>query len=206
MPQRIINMDTLPSMILTQEDRRTLKRIKFDDEWERMNWYVHLCQKPLKEMTHGEISTLQEEIKAIERFLFGHTNPTIFSIRQISRLQKKIQKYLQDLINKGQTMFVGFKMNLWIVHGPVAHQKMQERNPTTTNSQPPFDLFSWLKPLSGEEGIIFEMGHLLRRFGASIIRCPHCSKIFLQLRKNADYCSRECQSRAYMRNKRAESK
>jgi len=211
MAQRAVNLDSLPLQIQDPADERTLARIKFWDEWERMKWFVELAQKPLKEMTQGEITTIQEEIRAMVRTLFHETTPPLFDKRKIIRLQGTLLKHLQELIMTGQTMFHNISMRLWIVHLPQAinHSKRvreQHNRSGPDFSPPPRDLASWLTPSSGEKGLISEMGQLLRKYGASIRRCPRCTKIYLQLRTTAGYCSRECQSRAITKKKRDEKK
>ena len=213
MAQRIIKIDSPMGVAKKRsqtvpfgppEDERTLKRINFDDLWNRMNWFVQLAQKPLKEMTEGEISMLQEEITAVQGSLFRYNNPPTFTRQQISRLQKKMLKYLEELIDKGQVVFRGLEVTLWVVTNRVNFYK----NPEVGDEKPPFYLFSWLTPSTGEKGLLYELGQLLRTFGASVRRCPRldCHKIFLQFRKNAKYCSRDCQSRDYMRIKRTGGK
>jgi hypothetical protein len=50
---------------------------------------------------------------------------------------------------------------------------------------------------------IHEFAKLLEKYGSLLSKCPHCSRIFLQLRKNAMYCDRKCQRVAVMRKIRA---
>ena len=212
MAQRVVNLDSLPFQAQDPADERTLARIKFWDEWERMKWFVELAQKPLKEMTQGEITTIQEEIRAIERKLFRKNNPPPpFDKRKIMRLQGKLLEHLQGLIKTGQTMIKNISLDLWIVHVPKAMNHMKRvteklNRSVPDSSPPPSDVLFWLIPSSGEKGLIFVMGQLLENYVSSIRQCPRCSKIFLQLRKTADYCSRECQSQAYASRKRAERK
>lgn len=169
---------------------RPLERIKFHDEWELMNWYVLMAQKQLNKMSKGEILLLQEEFMALEYKQSLVVNPHPLGVLEIEQIQKTILKHLQDLAD-GQGILIGeFRMTIWF------NGKIRGRLP---------DPISW-HWLHGDNQFIYHFGLLLEKWSASIRRCPHCSKIFLQLRRNAIYCGRECQSRAFMKKKRAEEK
>ena len=73
-----VKIDTIFRRPINTEDERILQRINFNDEWELMKWYVQVAQKPLQEMSKGDIVSLQEEIKALERTLFHEINPPYF--------------------------------------------------------------------------------------------------------------------------------
>jgi hypothetical protein len=60
--------------------------------------------------------------------------------------------------------------------------------------------------VNGEEHecprLVFYFKELLWKYCDRITPCPHCHFAFILFRKNAVYCSRECQSVAYMRKVR----
>jgi hypothetical protein len=62
------------------------------------------------------------------------------------------------------------------------------------------------KGLLGSRFLTYHFAKLLTRFPDAIHSCPHCNKLFLRFRRNAIYCSRECQSVSVMRKLRGVKK
>ena len=181
------------------EDVRPLERMHFFDMWERMNWFIQVAQKPVDELSQGEILSLQEEIRAAERVLFHNVKPTFFTIEKIKDLQAKILEHIERLSDEGSCLLGPFKVSIWVARFRFIAEK---RGISSSSANTPLDLVTWYQTVGGQDGLIYEMGRLLSEFGDSFRRCPHCSKIFLQLRKNAVHCGRKCQSIAVMREKR----
>jgi hypothetical protein len=60
----------------------------------------------------------------------------------------------------------------------------------------------WPKEFELRCGQLLATFHAGRYLGEAIRRCPHCTKVFLQLRKNATYCGPACYSVVGMRKLR----
>ena len=57
-----------------------------------------------------------------------------------------------------------------------------------------------------EQFLMVHLMKLLGKLGGMIRRCTHCSKIFLQFRRHAEFCSRGCQSIHFVQDKRRKNK
>ncbi len=191
------------------EDVRPLERINFDDLWERMNWYVLISQKSIDELSKGEILSLQEEIRALERKLLNLVKPPFFTISKIGELQENIMEHLSNLVKAGTARLGPFEVEITIRRGSKYFDKIRRESShfnnlmkDSPNPKSPRKLLTMHETPTRIPGLIYQMALLLGRFGDSIDRCPHCSKIFLKFRSNAVFCGRKCQSVAIMRKKR----
>ncbi len=206
MPQRIygIGLHQLSDKVQDPADVRPLDRIKFFvSKWERMNWYVDFAQKNLDRLSPGEVLNYQEDVVALERTLFKIHKPAPPDLPEIKGMQESIRKHLESLADKGVAVFIKPASITTIVAPKVVAR--QEGITLKPGDAIIADIFYW-DGYPGVRGLVHYLAELLKQFAPSIKRCPHCSKIFLQLRRNAVYCSRQCQSVAGMRAIRARKK
>ncbi len=213
MPQRIHSVPTVQpfSAPANPVDSRAIARIKSSDanrEWETMNWYDGLAQKDLQSISSGDFLNLQEELVALARTLYLHNNPEPPKRLQIKRLQLAISRHLSELLERGQTTFAPFKIVSWVVC--LKKAASIGGMPALPPGLP--DIFTWdtVRPKTPsqlvETSALHKFNQLLKQHAGSIGRCAHCDKIFLQFRRNAHYCNRQCQSVAAMRAIRARKK
>jgi hypothetical protein len=143
---------------------------------------------PFEALTPGERLTRNEQLIAIERTLvrgiFQIEGCPSHSSEEIAALHKLFSEKLLELANTGGVSFGPFQTMISIQFG-----KSDE----------------W----SGGHGdslIPYHFAQLLKKFPSSVLRCPHCKKLFLSSRRNAYHCSRECQSRAAAQKQRSRNK
>lgn len=186
-------------------DERALERIKFDvSEWDRMNWYVKLANMDFDKLTEGERLSLREEFWGIKHTLWlDKDNPEPIA-NEIKGIQRNVAKHLSELADQGKTEFGPFHLRI-TVECPVVEFKEMYQDLRPEHLRQMHGGHHDTDLISGG-GFLYYMTQLLQEFGGSIRRCPHCNKIFLQARKNAVYCTRKCQSVAFMRQKRAAAK
>ena len=187
-------------------DGPALKRIRFlNGRWDQLNWYVELIAKDLSRLSKGEWSILQEEVVAIHRTLSNNPKAKTPEREALVDFQAKISRHFSHLRSGGLVEI-----------GPLEiRHKIQLVSKSSSKESRPFSLKEWYKqqgqPLVGDVEVRYTLrllvddwrsylldhfGRLLGELGASIRRCPHCSKWFLQFRKSAQYCGRTCQNRA----------
>jgi hypothetical protein len=170
------------------EDERALGRINFSvSAWDQLNWYVQFAAKPIQRLSPGERLSLREEARAIERTLMRQTHgaesvPDIEE-KELCLLHAFFQKKLTELTTEGQTSLGPFELHINIVFGLVS-EHIGGRG------------------LLGSRLLTYHLAKLLMQQPRALRICPFCQKTFLLFRKNARYCSRDCQSVATMRHRR----
>lgn len=220
MPQRPIHEDypvVLPSLVTRNPvDARAIARVTSGGgnwEWDVMNWFVRRAQDDLGNISDGDLLNLQEELVALVRALYRKGSETpLPKLDVIEYLQIQNISHLRRLLDDGWTYFGRFPIASWIlipkrakdVHltpevTPEARAKMPEVVPIES-VRPEDD--RWLVATCA----LHLLNRLLKTYAASVERCAHCARIFLQLRRNAHYCNRQCQSVAAMRAIRARKK
>ena len=215
MPQRprsriIEPFEVRPHDDVHPQDCRALERIRFHfSDWDRMNWYAELIKKDLGKMTPGEVLALQEEFRALKRILWlpfgkGSQFSLLPPVAEMKATQSLVAKHLQELADKGETTLGPFQLKTHVISPAHAFRdRYKGMEPSALRQLAGVDHKTDL--LSGN-GLVYYLAELLKTFGGSIRRCPHCSTIFLQFRRNAQYCGRKCQSVAVMRKKRSVAK
>src|SRR5262249_28533803 len=134
------------------------------------------------------------------------------SIETMGEFQKLVQKHLEELADEGYTVLPKVEIEQAIHYLKVRERLTGRRN--TKADLRVIENFSggrWKQVpdclsaihVTSELGLIAVMGQLLATVGKLICRCPHCGKIFLQSRRNQEYCDRKCQSVSVMQRKRA---
>ena len=212
--------DQSPLETWDPKDDRALERMNFfvadwkARNWERMNWYVTFTNRELAKLSAGEVLTLQEEILALRRTLTRHPNASLPTFKEMEKFQQDLFKHFRDLVDGGRTVVGPFSKSYEVTLPQVVLEQAEGLSEFLgTPAQTPSKIrtrhtFKHTLPLRDsrdwDNWLLDHMGRLLEQFGASIRRCHHCSKFFLQLRRNAMYCGRSCQSVAVMRRIRQE--
>jgi hypothetical protein len=192
------------------------------DRWEQMKWFVTLANTDLTDQavcSDGDFQNWQDACEAIrmvpiflspvpvdrKRYIptgggVGSVSPTRLDIENI---HEAIAQPLKDLADgvKDRVQFgpvsvshtIGFRTTNEAQRqaGYFPHVISSAANVTGDSHQ------VW----RGE--FMLRAGRLLETFVDNIRRCPHCKRVFVQLRKNATYCGPPCYSVAGMRNLRA---
>jgi len=196
-------------------DEAVLGRINyFTGDWERLNWYVQLITRRLDCVSGGELLMLQEEFGALERTLRGNDKSVKPSLEAIKGFQNSVKRYLECLVDDDKTTLGPFLVSIE-VSLPRAAAERGERNKDgismlfrskdrTTSTLNRITSRQTVKEM--EPCLLYHMAQLLAQFGASLKRCNHCLRIFLQSRRHAAYCGRKCQSVAAMREVRRKLK
>jgi hypothetical protein len=155
--------------------------------WEIYNWYCTVSQKKLEMLSEGDWLNLREEIKTLCVFINFEEEPKPVSRKEVGSFQKEI---LRRLTNLADTKLVYFKQ-------PGVTRILQARwdnRPIATFDRP-----------AGLKGLLYHFGELMERTlevnRTAVQRCPRCERIFIQLRRHAEYCSRQCQSREAVKGK-----
>lgn len=197
--------------ILEDQEEQVLARIGFRvGSWEQMRWYVGLTTKKLTKLTKGEFQTLQEEFMAVRTFLFPNRKPRWpTTIGQMIDLQATLSRHLSDLLDHRFVKLGPFEIiheiylseTLPFESGELTLEERLHPRPLSLAGTRRVSYQTRLS-LSDDKGNMWLLDHfarLLGEFGSAICRCPHCNSLFLQLRKSAKFCKRECQNQAAMK-------
>ncbi|MDN5941098.1 MAG: hypothetical protein L0H94_04355 [Nitrospira sp.] len=196
-------------------DEAALRRINyFKGDWDRLNWYVQLMAKRLDGLSAGELLMLQEEFAALERTLRGNDKSVKPSLEAMKGFQTSVKRYVECLVDDDKTTLGPFLVSIE-VYVPLAAAERGERNKDWISQRfgPVDRKTSTLPRITSRETVkgmepclLYHLAKLLEQLGASIKRCNHCLSIFVQSRRHAAYCGRQCQSVAAMREVRRKRK
>ena len=167
-------------------------------------------------MSEGDIQNLREECQAIRRllnpfratepdrkkypFLRGGTSWSPPTKDQLEQLQETVAWHM-NAIADGQEVRIG-PFN-------VRHETRFRRSTEIEKQEGYYDYLIFtteiIQPHGNpvEDELLIRMARLLEEFADKIRRCPHCHNVFLQFRRNARFCGRECHSVAGMQKLRA---
>ncbi|MEP6936109.1 MAG: hypothetical protein ABI988_19565, partial [Nitrospirota bacterium] len=156
-----------------------------------LDWFLKLAQTNFKASSPAETLSKREEFAALERGFELQLNPYLPSTGDVYLLSAMVSNTFKDLIEDG-----------WVEIGPIYTfvridlPRLSEPGIPKTTSKPSAAVTKQI----GGNGLHNEMAFLLKKYAASVARCPRpcCNKIFVQPRKNARYCSRSCQNAHYM--------
>jgi len=213
----IFELGRRPPQFFTSTEQRALTRIGYEKEPdEELNWFIRLGNAKLEGLSEGEVLMLQEEFNALDK---AHSNspyrydgkvgkdgyfqiievPCLPTLKEMVEVQKIIQSRLSELADLGYTCLpeMPTQMN-------ICYPRRMEK--TDLPSYIPECAVSHFVTSPSLTKLVYFMGHLLEKVGKLVLRCPHCRNIFLQSRKNQEYCSRSCQSVAVMQRRRTEAK
>lgn len=162
--------------------------------WEIANWYVTFAQKDLELMSQGDWLNLQEELMTWRGMILHEDDPSDLGREELRVFQKEVLRRLNELADHETLDFDRPKTKVLLNPLLVKHRPKTDKRPLVTYIGP-----------KGLDGLLYHFGELLIRTleknPNAIRRCPHCRKIFIQLRRHSRYCSRVCQSRAAVQGK-----
>lgn len=184
------------------------------DRWDQMAWFVKLANTAMATLHPGDILNLQGQCEAIRKvpisfhpipsdrkrypFHGGWVASASPTLRDLQNIHDAIAPRLNDLANGVDVSF-----------GPIeiAHTiRFQKSNEAEQQAgYPPYRISpsSFLRGSHAwPDEFVLRAALLLETYVDSIRRCPHCTKVFLQLRRNANYCGPACYSVAGMRRVR----
>jgi len=162
--------------------------------WDLMKFFIRLANTDVRQLRAGDFLNLQEDY--LEFFSLGLIKIEPLNVDQFESLQKTLSKHLYELMDKGKTVLGPFESKIVAMRQPAKISDSEERVIFTCMNFPT-DLTDL------DKFFIHEFAMLLEKYGSLLSKCPHCGRIFIQLRKNAMYCDRKCQRVAVMRKIRA---
>lgn len=182
------------------------------DRWQQMQWFVTLADTDLAAQSEGDIKNWQDACEAIHliplpltliptrvggkecRPCRGWTGPDSPTRDQLEEIQEAIAQPLKDLADGKADIDLGGRVSM--SESFQMHRQKGSGLPFITSEIEVEGYGNW------RDDFVLRVRRLLATFITSIRRCPHCGKVFLQLRKNATYCGPACYSVAGMRKLR----
>lgn len=185
------------------------------DHWGQMEWFVKLANTDMAALTPGDIQNLQDQCEAIrmrqislypipsdrKRYPFhggwgASASPTL---QDLESIHAAIAPRLNNLAD-------GAEVSFGPVHVTHTIRFLKSNAAQQEAGYPPHLIFPYAILRSGRQSwpdeFLLRVARLLEEFVDGIRRCPHCKKVFLQLRRNSTYCGRACHSVAGMRKRR----
>lgn len=192
---------------LSPTDERALIRIGYDrGPAEELGWFIRLASTDWDRASEGDLLNLREEFLALQKVRLRVVTE-LPGMDVIQAVQPLVRRHLTDLADKGATALPQIPVTQFIEYPRVAH-KLWAGETHASSAPLPKNIPDCISLYHAPQGIglIVVMGHLLATVRHLITRCPHCTKIFLQSRRNQEYCSRSCQNIAVVRRHRAAEK
>jgi hypothetical protein len=179
--------------------QRARERVGLDGEsWQQMAWYVHFATLDFDNMSGGDLLNIQEEVIAISHNCDQTSSWKIPTREQLKPFQQEIAKCLKDINSAGGTVVGPISYTLLVIRPQYLNERI---------SSPPEDphliwpQIATIRFISDKENpgntipvLRYYFAKLLPDFANSLLPCPKCQKIFLQFRRHAKFCSRQCQS------------
>ncbi len=189
------------------------------DRWDQMAWFVKLANTDMAALTPGDIQNLQDQCEAIRRvpisfypipsdrkrypFHGGWGASASPTLRDLQNIHDTIALRLNKLADGEKVSFGPIQ----VTH-TISFRKSNEAEQRA--GYPPYLISPYAVLRSGSQSwpdeFVLRAAQLLETYVDSIRRCPHCKDVFLQLRRNANYCGPACYSVAGMRRLREEQR
>ena len=161
--------------------------------WDLMKFFIRLANTDVRKLRAGDFLNLQEDLLKFFSLGFLDIKDQPPNVDEFESLQKTLSKHLYELMDKGKTAL-----------GPFGSTIVAMRHTAKISDSEEKAIFSCTNfPTDLDKFYIHEFAKLLEKYGSLLSKCPHCGRIFIQLRKNAMYCDRKCQRVAVMRRIRA---
>lgn len=160
-----------------------------------LKWFVDLAQTDLNDITPAATQAKLEEFAALERHmgLGARYSPPLAGRGDLRHLREETDKYLTELVDSGIVRLGPFSMWIYIAIPKKLGRTVPEGHPGSDSLD---------TQAIGTHGLLREMAVLLKEYATSVVRCPRCKEMFVKPRKNADYCTRNCQNAHYMQTVR----
>lgn len=187
------------------------------DPWYYMAWFVKLANSAIEDMSEGDLKNLQEECQVMRGlyypfrkmekdrkrypFLRGGKCCGPPTVQQLIALQAIFASHL-SAVAEGREV----KLGPFIIQHETRFKRSTEaekRGGYPNYRIYPIEILQASATIYAEQELLIRLAKLLESFVERVRRCPHCNKLFLQLRRNATYCGRACHSVAGMQKLRA---
>lgn len=177
------------------------KREAFDvGNWEQLNWYVKVANLDFGELSVGDLLNLQDEVAALCSIVDGRVGGRpLLPLKNLKAVHQKISTHLVDLVDNFSTKIGPFASTTVISRLRKILKNHPESTPEMLEKIPRVNISKRYSHCKTQEDMIAtillaHLAELLSEFGDSIIRCLKCHQLFLQFRRQAECCSRRCQS------------
>ena len=193
------------------------------DPWYYTAWFIRLANLDIHNLSEGDLKNLQEECEVIrdlhvpfrpmeqdrKRYPFLRGGPFYgpTTVKQLLSLQKYVLEHLSAIADGEDAKFGPF-----VIQHETRFTRSSEKE--KSGGYPNYriyriEILQSSKESNFRDQMLIRLARLLEADVANeplverVRRCPHCGKLFLQLRSNATYCGRICHSRAGMKKLRA---
>ena len=197
-------MATISNILDPDVRARALVRIGyFDDTKKRgrqvdyrrlLGWFVDFSRKNLAKMSPAEQFSLREEIRALQEEGLNYTVNDASVVSHWVQTQEAVAHYLKTLTETGQIYSEPFQLKFFFTVPrfiPKEAAQLKER----------IYVGEFVEPFDGK-GLLYLLVLALRHAGDRLRYCKHCSTLFVQARRKQQFCKRECQQVASMRELR----
>jgi hypothetical protein len=191
--------------------------------WDQMAWFVNLSNIDLASLSPGDLLNWSDEFVAISTSASSvistapsrnvkrgwqpkhRTQPPLQppTLQQMRQVQSLLGLYLNALAD-GQTIDIETAPV-----GEITRFRKTDAQEEQAGA-PRYDVqYTELRRSMANlyfPRLLWRMTHLLKQFANTIRRCPHCHRVFIQLRRNRNYCGKACYTVAGMQRLRAEKK
>lgn len=199
---------------MTQREMRPFEALMVmarigQDPWDQLNWFMETAQKNLDQATEGEKLSLQEELAALELTTtmgdLRASGPSVSLLdwQRVKEVQETILKLLTEWVDMGRVSLQLPQTRLDVRQAASNLDKLKAVDKHIPGQAEHISRYHFD---SQAECLLFRFYELFKNHASAITRCPHCSRIFLKLRRHARYCSRKCHSVAGMREQRAQER
>jgi hypothetical protein len=167
------------------------------NEWEVLEWFIRLVNAgDLRSLPASEMLAFQEDYQAFQARVVpvltkgpSWNRKALPSMEELIALQKTMSDHVEAFLENGSFIFKDFTPTICIERHPDDRRRLVRHE---------------FVPFTDARGMLYLFATLLWRVGLPIERCPFCRKIFLKSRKDAGYCSRDCQRLHYAQKKRGD--
>lgn len=197
-------MATLSNILDPEVRAQALVRVGyFDDSKKRgrqvdyrrlLDWFVDFSRKDLAKMSPAEQFSLREEIRALQEEGLNYTVNDASVISHWIQTQEAVAVYLKALTETGQLYSEPFQLKFSFTVPRFIPQG-------ATQFKEPIYVGEFVEPFDGK-GLLYLLILALRHAGDRLRYCKHCSTLFVQARRKQQFCKRECQQVASMRELR----
>lgn len=217
MPQRVFRSehygywhpDYAKVQPLSATDERALARVGLEKgPEEELNWFLRFANLDVGRASHGELLTIQEDLAVIIKVHNLYYTPHLPTRDEILELHALLRKHLAELADEGKSLFPEVVIRQWIIY-PRHHARIRARSTGKLDEVPSHiaDCVTSDNPTARSLVYMVRLvGRLIEKSKGLVMRCPHCQNLFLQGRRNQEYCGRVCQSVAVMQRLRSAAK
>ncbi len=168
--------------------------------WEQLNWYVKVAKLDFGELSVEDLLNLQDEVAALSSIVDGTVGGRpLLPLKNLKVVQQNISTHLVNIVDNLSTEIGPFSYTTVISRLRTRFKNHPDWTPEKLEKLPRVNISKKYSHCKTQEDMIAtilldRLVELLSEFGDSIVRCLRCHQIFLQLRRHAECCSRQCQS------------